>query len=652
MNPPFGSPAESFADGKEQYPNSGRDIYAMFVERMGAIVGESGLVGAILPRTGLFIGTMVNLRKECYLRSAPLRLLVDLGKDVLDGATIRTACYVMGESHIGAVPCLRIGNIEDREQKLLRILAALCSGDCHEDLFLRKRDYFLALPASAIAYWIPEAIALRLPMLATMDAIADIRQGIATGDNFRFLRLLCELPTKRSGFRFYSKGGEPVPFISNESLYVRAFDACAEMKANAAQEYGSASRTIKNEETFGVSGITYSQVNDACLKFRIHPIDAIYDMKGPVLFPRDGVDRKALLGFLNSAAVEDFMRMMTDGRQWHVSALKSVPAPAFTKEKSARLCQLCVAASGLRLVDCANDETGHYFSFARFAKHLEVDQMALDRVLNEIEDEVWDTFGASRDEIASFQRQRQLFLERTISAPETQRQDVSEIVKLAFGFTFGRWDMRYATGEQAAPELPDPFAPLPVCPPGQLQNAQGLPARPEDVPATYPITIQWDGIILDDPTHPVDIERCVREVIEEIWKDRANAIEQEACEILGFNSLRDYFRRPAGFFADHLKRYSKSRRQAPIYWPLATASGSYTLWIYYHRLDDQTLYKCIQQFIDPKLADVEKELTKLRTVIAANEGSDKDRKRLEELEDLRRELAPNWNSGHPSGNPI
>ena len=72
MNPPFGSPAESFADGKEQYPNSGRDIYAMFVERMGAIVGESGLVGAILPRTGLFIGTMVNLRKECYLRSAPL----------------------------------------------------------------------------------------------------------------------------------------------------------------------------------------------------------------------------------------------------------------------------------------------------------------------------------------------------------------------------------------------------------------------------------------------------------------------------------------------------------------------------------------------------------------------------------------------------
>ena len=225
-------------------------------------------------------------------------------------------------------------------------------------------------------------------------------------------------------------------------------------------------------------------------------------------------------------------------------------------------------------------------------------------------------------------------------------------------------------GEQAAPELPDPFAPLPVCPPGQLQNAQGLPSRPEDVPAAYSVRIPWDGILVDDPNHPLDIERRVREVIEIIWgstrREEAQtskseignrkseispeAIEHEACEILGVKSLRDYFRK--GFFADHLKRYSKSRRQAPIYWPLSTASGSYTLWIYYHRLTPDTLYKCVQQFVNPKLADVEKELTHLRTVLAASEGGAKERKRLEELEDLRRELielrtelelwAPKW----------
>jgi len=122
---------------------------------------------------------------------------------------------------------------------------------------------------------------------------------------------------------------------------------------------------------------------------------------------------------------------------------------------------------------------------------------------------------------------------------------------------------------------------------------------------------------VDDPNHPLDLERRVREVIEIIWSGQeggptAEAIEHEACEILGVKSLRDYFRKPAGFFTDHLKRYSKSRRQAPIYWPLSNASGSYTLWIYYHRLTDQTLHTVLADFLKPKIKSVEQEISGLR----------------------------------------
>jgi hypothetical protein len=66
-----------------------------------------------------------------------------------------------------------------------------------------------------------------------------------------------------------------------------------------------------------------------------------------------------------------------------------------------------------------------------------------------------------------------------------------------------------------------------------------LPAGPEDVPATYPLKdIPWDGILVDDPNYPLDIERRVREVMEIIWTGKegsptAEAIEVEACEILG-----------------------------------------------------------------------------------------------------------------------
>jgi hypothetical protein len=128
----------------------------------------------------------------------------------------------------------------------------------------------------------------------------------------------------------------------------------------------------------------------------------------------------------------------------------------------------------------------------------------------------------------------------------------------------------------------------------------------------------------------------VQEVLDLLWKDKAHDIEQEACDILGVSDLRDYFRRPAGFFQDHLKRYSKSRRQAPIYWPLSTDSGSYTLWTYYHRLDDQILFKCVR-IVELKITEIDDDLDRLKKEMG-DSANRKQRDDLEKLQDLYQEL--------------
>ena len=189
-----------------------------------------------------------------------------------------------------------------------------------------------------------------------------------------------------------------------------------------------------------------------------------------------------------------------------------------------------------------------------------------------------------------------------------------------------------------------------------LLQANGLPAAPEDVSGDYPLRISWPGILVDDEGHPEDIIGRVREAIEVSGAERASDIEHEACEILGAKSLRDYFARPNHFFAAHLKRYSKSRRQAPIYWPLQTPSGSYTLWLYYHRLTDQTLYTCVNDFVGPRLKQVTEQLDALRTRTSAANRKKKNLERLldfeQELKDFRDELLrvarfwkPNLNDG-------
>jgi len=157
----------------------------------------------------------------------------------------------------------------------------------------------------------------------------------------------------------------------------------------------------------------------------------------------------------------------------------------------------------------------------------------------------------------------------------------------------------------------------------------------------YPIRISWNGILVDDPgfnedqPHPDDIVRRVREVFDVLWEDKAHGIEQEVCSILGVSVLRDYFRKPSGFFQDHLRRYSKSRRKAPIYWPLSTDSGNYTIWLYYPRLSDQTLYACVNDHLDPKLRDVERDLERLRSLATADRQV---QRQLDELGDLQIEL--------------
>jgi hypothetical protein len=124
----------------------------------------------------------------------------------------------------------------------------------------------------------------------------------------------------------------------------------------------------------------------------------------------------------------------------------------------------------------------------------------------------------------------------------------------------------------------------------EIDNIQQLTISDSE----YVLNIDWDGILVDDPEHPDDIIRRIRDVIELLFQGEADKVEQDLCRILEVKSLRDYFRKTGnnGFWQDHIKRYSAKRgRKAPIYWLLQSSKKSYALWLYYHRLDKDILFK-------------------------------------------------------------
>ncbi|MFL5654195.1 MAG: hypothetical protein ACJ8CB_08465 [Ktedonobacteraceae bacterium] len=235
---------------------------------------------------------------------------------------------------------------------------------------------------------------------------------------------------------------------------------------------------------------------------------------------------------------------------------------------------------------------------------------------------------------------------------------VLDVISYVLGSCFGRWDVRIVQDPSLTPTLGSPFDPLPACPPGMLIGSDGLSATTGNIVSEkwirartdantlpsegsiqrstipnseYPLRINWEGILVDDPGHLDDIVRRVRDVLRVIWQDNAEAIEQEACQILGVKELRDYFRRPGndGFWTDHVKRYSKSRRKAPIYWMLQSSKRNYALWLYYHRLDNDTLFKVLMKYAEPKIRLEESRLEQIRTQLASFGTAGREVKQLE-----------------------
>jgi len=175
-----------------------------------------------------------------------------------------------------------------------------------------------------------------------------------------------------------------------------------------------------------------------------------------------------------------------------------------------------------------------------------------------------------------------------------------------------------------------------------LQGSDGLPLA--NAPEGYPLRINSSGIMVDDAEHPDDIVRRVRDVLETIWRNSAETIEKESCEGLGVKDLREYLRKPGngGFWDDHISRYSKSRRKAPIYWLLQSSRKNYALWLYYHRLDKDLLFKALVNYVEPKMRLENSRLETLRSQMAAAGESGKEAKRLakevERQEDFISEL--------------
>ena len=628
MNPPFGELTTAATDYvKGAYPLHSNNILCAFLERYAKSLQELGRCGCVLDRTILIKNSYETFRRKLLLESGALSVVADLGWNVLDANVEVSTLVLTGSSQSKSACGYDVTKEDNKGSELL---------DRLPDPTELSLESLGDQPFAAISFQMPEYLRRALRNWPSLSASGISFYNGHTIKSDVFKRLVWEVPlTDLDSAIFRMWNG------SEYSPYYVAFQECVIRDGYAGGLLNHRSTIMRSPSRHLLAGLCFGKRGEY-LDVQILPPGFILTNEGfggPTRPTQGCVETWFALALLNSLPAQCALNFYC-GQHKGVGYVNALPFVGLTSKACEQIVGLAQIAYDIRRSAAQVSETDPFFIMPFYSakdpattpqewllSYRSKSERAIEAA-NELDAlflECFEVVESERDNLFQSAKNRP-----KISAlcGLNHREEIAvreywahSIISYGFGCVFGRWDIRYATGERPALELPDPFAPLPVCPPGMLQGADGLPLSPEAgrrlrTEGCYPLDVAWDGILVDDSKHPLDLERRVHAAFAVLWGDRADALEQEVCAVLGVPTLREWFRRPTGFFADHLKRYSKSRRHAPIYWPLSTASGSYTLWLYYHRFSKDSLYKALEQ-VQQKLLHEEGKLARLASETGA-----------------------------------
>lgn len=350
------------------------------------------------------------------------------------------------------------------------------------------------------------------------------------------------------------------------------------------------------------SGVCYGKRGEI-LDAHILPKDSFYTSEGQAIPGLTSTNSKICLSYINSIAGQFFINCYT-AQHKHLGYVNLLPMPDYDTRQSD------IESIVKEIIDIKRqwfslDETN--LEYHGLISQLEISDSidsALDTLQDKLSadytryeelvkenDDLWmdladiDRDSEFRQKLNDYKSRRPY--EELISIDGGCSQNIidkkviaQEIVQELVGMAFGRWDMTYARHTKDVPEFGDVFDALPFMPVVSLETA-GL--------KNYDIEIPMDGLLVGNTDHPLSIVKRIQTVMQTIWGKHADDIEYELCKLIGVESLQVYIDSQTGFFEYHLKRYTKSRRKAPIYWPISSPQGNIVIWVYFPRLSDQTL---------------------------------------------------------------
>ncbi|CAM3489266.1 BREX-1 system adenine-specific DNA-methyltransferase PglX [Aeromicrobium ponti] len=317
----------------QNYKNYKSDLYSAFIYRAIQMSKKNGYAALMTPLTWMFITTHYLLRKF-IIENNSISSLIQLEYSAFKEATVPICSFVIKHDSPNILgEFIDLSGFNGEAIQPLKVRESVNNPNVNYRYTINSL-VFNDIPTSPIAYWVSQNVHQIFASANRLGEIADVKVGLQTGDNDKFLKLWHEVSSQNLDKQCFSledlnhnkkkwiictKGGSYRKWYGNQEFVINYEKQGEEIKLHK-------SSVIRNENYYFKEGLTFSNVSTGKFSLRLHPRNAIFDQSGPLIYFRGSKDyQEYVFALLNSKVVDVFAKILSPTLHYNVGELINYP---------------------------------------------------------------------------------------------------------------------------------------------------------------------------------------------------------------------------------------------------------------------------------------------------------------------------------------
>ncbi|NLJ91119.1 MAG: BREX-1 system adenine-specific DNA-methyltransferase PglX, partial [Clostridiales bacterium] len=327
----------------DNYKDYKRDMFSVFIYHNIELCKPNGYSAYMSPFVWMFIKTYEDLRKH-IIKTKHISSLIQMEYSAFEEATVPICTFVLqnmrSEEKGNYIKLSDFrGGMEVQRVKTLEALQDSKCGYYYES----NQDNFEKLPGSPVAYWASKNIIEAFEKGKQMNSIIEPRQGLATTDNNKFIRLWYEVDHIKITFNVtstddsvkkkvkwvpYNKGGAKRQWYGNYDYVVDWSNNGEIIKENVLKKYPylkTPDFVVKNTDYYFKEAITWGLITTAGFSIRYRKPGSIHDVSGMSAFSKNYDILIYILGLMSTPIADYIFKMLNPTINLQVGDFNNFP---------------------------------------------------------------------------------------------------------------------------------------------------------------------------------------------------------------------------------------------------------------------------------------------------------------------------------------